>query len=85
MPEFPFKKMLRRFYPEDVEGDEPDRAEKAAWKYAEESAAGLRKSGLVEFFGIVVRKATVAKKTWEVWVESWDDIKNGKKNGKNKK
>lgn len=75
LPEFPFKKFLKSFSNKDIPGDDPERAHKAAWRYAEESAASLRRTGLVDFFGIVVRKAKSAKATWEVWIESW----NGKK------
>lgn len=73
MIEFPFKKFLKRFNPEDYDNDR-DKTEKAAWEYGRKARESLILTGLVEFFGVVVRSAKGARNAWEVWLESWDHI-----------
>jgi len=69
MIEFPFKKLLKRFNPEDERDPE-----KAAWDYGKKAREGLMSTGLVELFGIVVRKAERVRGAWDVWLESWEGL-----------
>lgn len=73
MIEFPFKKFLKRFNPEDYE-DDKDKTEEAAWDYGKQARESLMMTGLIEFFGIAVRAARGTRNTWDVWLESWDNI-----------
>jgi len=76
MIEFPHKKLLKRFTQADVPED-PDNAsliEKKAWDFGREAREGLKTTGLIEWFGISVRKARRVKYTWDVWMESWDHV-----------
>jgi hypothetical protein len=73
---FPLKKLLKRFTMDDFP-DTPDdftKPEEAAWAYGKEVREGLEVTGLIEWFGVVVKSVRRMRNTWDVWLESWEGI-----------